>query len=87
VVERMNAELGMNVRTRRRTGHWDDVEHLCAELREFMQLPGRGEEEMEGELHDCFLPTHKYAAPLIMACQTICKGMDLCTFRMAASTY
>lgn len=59
VVERMNAELGMNVRTRRRTGHWDDVEHLCAELREFMQLPGRGEEEMEGELHDCFLPTHK----------------------------
>jgi len=58
VVERMNEELGLQVRSRRRAGHWDNVDHLCHELRKFMGLPATPPEP-EDEPFDCYLPTHR----------------------------
>ena len=70
VVELMAEELGMDVRTRRRAGHWDDIENVVREMREFMDSrPGQAKARAAGESSKLagreqqqqqqFLPTHR----------------------------
>lgn len=53
VVERIAKDLGIDMRTRRRAGHWDDISNVVKEMREFMKQ--QSEEGEEPQL----LPTHR----------------------------